>query len=67
MFLLIIIVGVIIGLVIGVPLAVIKYARSESVACPICGFESKLIDESSKCPKCKTRIVRTATGELITK
>lgn len=66
-FILAIIIGLILGGVIGIPLAIVKYVKTESVACPTCGFESKLLDGSSKCPKCKTRIIRTASGELITK
>ncbi|MGY5346544.1 DUF2614 family zinc ribbon-containing protein (plasmid) [Paenibacillus glucanolyticus] len=39
--------------------------RAESVNCPVCGRNFKLVKGSHKCPKCRTRITRTSDGQLI--
>lgn len=67
MFLGVIVFGVIAGVIIAVAIAIKQFATAETVDCPTCGRTTKLPGGSVKCPKCKTLIVRTSSGELITK
>lgn len=63
-------IGFIITLFVAAPVVAIwvniKYFRSEKVSCPHCGHSFRLMDGSVKCPKCKTRVTRAASGELVT-
>ncbi|WP_418041139.1 DUF2614 family zinc ribbon-containing protein [Paenibacillus xylanilyticus] len=44
----------------------IQYFRAEKISCPHCGKVYRLMNGSYKCPKCKTRVTRTADGDLVT-
>lgn len=67
MFIGVIVLGVVVGIIIAVVIAVKQTATAEKVDCPTCGRTTLLPGGSAKCPKCKTLIVRTSSGELITK
>ncbi|RAU96791.1 DUF2614 family zinc ribbon-containing protein [Paenibacillus sp. YN15] len=62
--------GVIVGLGAFIIFAVVRQAsrdiRSESVSCPVCGKQFRLMGGSSVCPKCKSRLTKTADGRYIT-
>lgn len=59
--------GVVLGVIIAAVIAIKQTASAETVGCPTCGRATILPGGSAKCPKCKTMIVRTASGELIAK
>lgn len=63
-----ILIFVIIGAIVVVPMGIAKgnkdYDNAPIIDCPVCGKEFRLIRDSYKCPKCKTRIVKTEDGEL---
>ncbi|WP_434750275.1 DUF2614 family zinc ribbon-containing protein [Paenibacillus amylolyticus] len=66
MFLVMFIVGIVVLAPVIAIWTNIKYFRAEKISCPHCGKEFRLMDGSLKCPKCKTRVTRTADGRLVT-
>lgn len=44
----------------------IEQVFAKSVDCPVCGKRFKLVRGSHPCPKCRTRVVKTKSGEIIT-
>lgn len=57
--------GVILGVVVVIIMGIVEAIKAIPVDCPVCGKRFKLTNESSICPKCRTRIVRTKDGKLI--
>lgn len=56
---------VIIALVIAFPIAIKQVVTAEKVNCPRCGRVMPIPGGSAKCPKCRSRVTRTADGKLI--
>lgn len=46
-----------------IPVAAIKMSRAKPIICPQCEAEFKLISSTGKCPNCKAKLFKHASGE----
>lgn len=55
-------IGIFIFMLIAFPVAFAQHAKATPFVCPACGREIKLVANTAKCPKCKTKLFKHADG-----